>query len=59
MEGERACVPCARCKGKDILIALIRKGKKMHSLHLNTQQILFLLPSRFAVACLNGFSFVF
>lgn len=41
MEGERACVPCAGCKDKGILMASTRKGKKMHSLWPDTQKVLF------------------
>lgn len=59
MEGERACVPCAGCKDKGILMASTRKGKKMHSLRPNTQKVLFFLPSQFSVVCPNGFSFFF
>lgn len=59
MEGERACVPCAGCKDKGILMASTRKGKKMHSLQPDTQKVLFFLPSQFSVVCPNGFSFFF
>lgn len=47
MKGEQACVPCAGCKDKDILIALTRKDKKMHSLNLNTQQVWVFYPHDF------------